>query len=75
MFSCCLNYRLKVKLVNLAYFSIEEVRVWLELIAESLVWSVQEFGFISDSLKEGIIDLILDVVVVELGLLLLVILK
>lgn len=49
--------------------------VRLEVIAESLVGSVDELSFVTDSLKEGIVDFILNVVVVELGLFLLVIVE
>ena len=46
----------------LSELSVEEILVALEFVTESLVRCVHEFGFISNSLKEGIIDLILNVV-------------
>lgn len=51
----------------LAQLRVEELRVRLELIGESLVGLVQELGLVADSLEESIIDLSLDVVVVVLS--------
>lgn len=80
MFSCCLNYTNTWKLeyyikINRTYLGIEEVRVTLEFIAKSLVWGVKELGLISDSLKESIINFILNIVVMESGFFLLILLE
>jgi len=71
MFSYCLNYKSCYYIEN-TYLSIEEVTIAFEFIAESLVWGVQEFSLIADSLLESFIDLILDIMIVILGLFLLV---
>lgn len=59
----------------IAYLSIEEVRVTLELIRQPLVWGVQELSLVSNSLEEGFVDLILDVIAMVLGFFLLVVLE
>lgn len=59
----------------IAYLGIEEVRVTLELIRQPLVWGVQELSLVSNSLEEGFVDLILDVIAMVLGFFLLVVLE
>jgi hypothetical protein len=46
----------------LAKLSVEELRVALELIAQTLVRCIKELCFITNSLEERVIDFILDVV-------------
>ena len=60
---------------HFSYLGIEEIRVALEFIAESLIWGVKELGLITDSLKERIINFILNVIVMEASFLLFVIFK
>jgi hypothetical protein len=47
----------------LVELGIEEVGITLEFVCKSLLWLVNEFGFISNSLKECIIYLSLNIVV------------
>ncbi len=49
-----------------SYFCIEEVGIALELAAEPLVLAVEVFGLVADSFEEGVVNLALDVVIVEL---------
>jgi len=51
----------------LAQFGIEELRIRFELIGEALLWLIQEFGFVGDSLQESVIDFSLNVIVVILS--------
>lgn len=74
MFSCCLNY-VNYKQSCISYLSIEEIRVTLELLGQSLIRLSQKFGFVANSLQEGIVDLVLDVIVVVSGFFSLVIFK
>ena len=59
----------------LAQFGIEELRIRFELIGEALLWLIQEFGFVGDSLQESVEDLGLDVVVVVLPLIIAVVVE
>jgi hypothetical protein len=59
----------------LSELGIEELRIAFELIAQSLVWSIEEFSLITDSLKESVIDFILNIVRVVARFLLLVVIK
>ena len=59
----------------LAQLGIEEFRIRLELICETLLRLVQEFGFVCDSLQECIVNLGLNVVVVILSLIVTIIIK
>jgi len=51
----------------LAQFGIEELRIRFELIGEALLWLIQEFGFVGNSLQESVIDFSLNVIVVILS--------
>jgi len=59
----------------LSQLGIEELRVALELLAQTLIRGVQEPRFVPDALEEGVVDLVLNVVSMILGLLGLVVLK
>jgi hypothetical protein len=51
----------------LAQFGIKELRIRFELIGEALLWLIQEFGFVGNSLQESVIDFSLNVIVVILS--------
>lgn len=59
----------------LSQLRIEELGVGLELVGEALVRRVQEFRLIRDSLQEGVINLVLDVIRVVTRLLRLVVIE
>lgn len=52
----------------LSQLGVEKLRVRLELVGQTLLWLVDKLGLVADSLKEGVIDLGLDVVVMVLAL-------
>jgi hypothetical protein len=51
----------------LAQFGIKELRIRFELIGEALLWLIQEFGFVGNSLQESVVDFSLNVIVVILS--------
>ena len=52
----------------LSKLRVEELRVALELVGETLLRLVDELGFVTDSLQESIIDLSLDIVMMVFSL-------
>ena len=52
----------------LSQLGVEELRVRLELVRQTLLRLVDELGLVPNSLQEGIVDLSLDVVVMVLAL-------